>query len=554
MTFQFELTKTGQLNKCADIPRGLVVPTSPDLTRIAALVDEWMHECISNHPLCNSGINEASQPFPTRLLSVGSNTSPTIRLLHTSGKQGRYAALSHCWGPSQPLKTTRASLAAHCRSISMNQLPKTFLDAVHVTRSLGLQYLWIDSLAILQDDPDDWKREAVKMGSVYGNAYITIAASRSTSSDSGFLGLRTQDKVVKICPSGSTPFHIGLRHSFADDTDGAPLARRAWVLQEMILSQRILHFTSTQMYWDCWTRHQGEDLDNLFLGVFKKDAYPPSLAPGTNDDDHHTSQKSNTPRQWWHLLSSYTGCELTYQSDKLIAISGLVERITERTGQKSIAGYFEDRLHEGLLWSACNFPFEHRPELHLPSWSWASRKGRINHVQLYSWAVNDKLRLKYTGLDSTAVLQGELRRLRLNVIYSDMKNAASNPDHFFPYELDYYSTNFRHVSPAWLKDTDEVGWLTLDTDNGQAVDWMQIGWVVVACNVDTDEEVNKVEVCADVDDATCNTVERAAAAKEGPFYCMLVRQKAGNIYERVGIGSIGSLSWFTDDRTDIVIA
>lgn len=117
--------------------------------------------------------------------------------LHLSyGEKNKYVALSHCWGPSQPFILTTASETAFRNGIPFQALPRTFQDAVTITRLLCLRYLWIDSLCILQDDKDDWERESANMADVYRNAYLTIAASNAASHAEGFLQPRAPSSAV----------------------------------------------------------------------------------------------------------------------------------------------------------------------------------------------------------------------------------------------------------------------------------------------------------------------------------------------------------------------
>jgi hypothetical protein len=69
--------------------------------------------------------------------------------------------------------------------ISINDLSRTFQDAVRITRELGERYLWIDSLCIIQDDEDDWAREAALMAEVYRNSYCTLTGLSSKDSTEG---------------------------------------------------------------------------------------------------------------------------------------------------------------------------------------------------------------------------------------------------------------------------------------------------------------------------------------------------------------------------------
>ena len=77
------------------------------------------------------------------------------------------------------------NLTRRIESINMTDIPKTFQDAVLITRKLGYRYLWIDSLCIIQDSASDWQIESVKMADIYFNAVVNISADASPRSDSG---------------------------------------------------------------------------------------------------------------------------------------------------------------------------------------------------------------------------------------------------------------------------------------------------------------------------------------------------------------------------------
>ncbi|KAI0147808.1 HET-domain-containing protein [Xylariaceae sp. FL1272] len=523
---------------------GASITELPDLARISSLVQIWVDECTHKHAICGIESRKSPSFMPTRTLDIDFGDPGAVRLVNTSGLCYDYIALSHCWGNSLPLTTTKSNFIAHQNLIHIHNLPQTFRDAVSVARSIGAKYLWIDSLCIVQDDKDDWAREAPTMGDIYGNAFITIAASRCTSSTSGFLGARGKDKTISIVSNESGTLCISRRHSFARDMDNAPLTTRAWVVQERILSRRTLHFTSTQVYWECWTLQVGEDLDMLYPGVVKHEAYPHVFAPGGRCQNDTQAPSLPTPRQWWHLVTAYTSCGLTYQKDKLIAIDGLIRRISQNTGRRAIAGIFEDVLHAGLLWSACNKPLEKITDIQAPSWSWASRKGRVSYMQLYEWAKNDDIQIMEPGTDCDHTLRAPRRKLRADLCISDLKDSREYDS--FPPELDYHATNFRFVYLDSDEGKDNPGWLTLDEDNGSATpDLDLISWVIVACNLssETSDSDSSIEQCDNTE----------VTLKEGPFYCMLVRPKNDSMYERIGIGAATSLSWLDDLEEEIVI-
>lgn len=134
----------------------------------------------------------------------------------------------------------------------MNELPKTFQDAIHVTRALGFQYLWIDSLCIVQDDAEDWAAESRRMEHVFSSAYVTIAASCASGTGDGFLQSRMPRKFVPVTrPNGVQYAFCETIDNFDLDVEKGELNKRGWVLQERALSRRTIFFTKTQTYWEC---------------------------------------------------------------------------------------------------------------------------------------------------------------------------------------------------------------------------------------------------------------------------------------------------------------
>ena len=203
--------------------------------------------------------------MPTRLIELGE----TIRLVDCATiKDSRYVALSHCWGPLQENEkfcTSKSNIKQLKESIFFELLPRTFRDAVTVTRGLGIKYIWIDSLCIIQDDAVDWERESGRMEQVFSNAYCTIGASSAGSSVEGFLWSRTPRPCVQLqTRSLGTIYVCPNIDDFHQDVDLGKLNRRGWVLQERALSRRSIFYTSTQVYWECGAGVRCETLARLY--------------------------------------------------------------------------------------------------------------------------------------------------------------------------------------------------------------------------------------------------------------------------------------------------
>ncbi|KAF2650016.1 HET-domain-containing protein, partial [Lophiostoma macrostomum CBS 122681] len=302
---------------------------------------------------------------PTRLLDLGSQgctQSSDIRLV--SYENGfRYIALSHRWGGSQHFTTTRFNVHNHKRGIRFADLPKTFQDSIVVARSLDIRYLWIDALCIIQDDENEWHGEALLMGNIYRNAECTIAVHDAPDDSAGFLEASLQSpKSVSIeCAQDNTSLTVSLRSNFRAAVDRSELTRRGWVLQERYLSSRTLHFTETSIFL--------EDGSSSFPSLLAADPFDSRLSPFNIGTRMH-NQKYDFA--WFKLLERYSATKLTYESDKLPAISGLVKLLQQDIQGRFVMGVWDTMFHKGLLWAAHLYPLMRPRHRRAPSWSWVS--------------------------------------------------------------------------------------------------------------------------------------------------------------------------------------
>jgi len=225
----------------------------------------WLRTCDTTHTACRA---PSPARLPTRVIDVGSEAQPVCRLVESGGAAGQYIALSHCWGdPTTVPKTTRETLVQHCTDVPDEILSMTFRHAIQITRGLGIRYIWIDALCIVQNDHDDWAREAAKMRTVYSDAFLTIAAASASDGTGGCFHSRDGGKEYPYAGQrGSvTNIYIPLPvdHSFFDALSAGvqahksvqhyPLATRKWIFQERMLSRRVLYFTRYELAWECRT-------------------------------------------------------------------------------------------------------------------------------------------------------------------------------------------------------------------------------------------------------------------------------------------------------------
>lgn len=182
----------------------------------------------------------------------------------------KYAALSHQWGSIPFRKSTTDNIKEHLSGILTRRLPQSFQDAAKVTEALGLTYLWIDSLCIVQEgEKADFDEEAPKMEDIYSSAYCVLAASSASGASEGFL---KRPSGTEQCPVKRVDLeHEGRREflvapaidDFQRDVLESTLETRGWVLQEHALARRTLFFTNNQTYFECGDGIRCETLTKL---------------------------------------------------------------------------------------------------------------------------------------------------------------------------------------------------------------------------------------------------------------------------------------------------
>ncbi|KAK8128436.1 HET-domain-containing protein [Apiospora sp. TS-2023a] len=352
---------------------------------------QWYSDCINKHPKCMS-LSAAGNYMPTRLLDLSCGISK-IRVILTKEEKPvpGYATLSHCWGGSNRSILLQGNLTQLRERIAPEYLSRTFREAIEVAGKLGIDYIWIDSLCIIQDSLDDWTRESSHMEDVYSHGLINIMATASTGSDGGLYRTRNpldlrQCNITTRWPD-ETSKDISILHDYVwiDLVTTAPLNRRGWVLQEWVLSPRALHFGSNQLAWEC---HQ---LDGCEM-------YPEGLPDGILSTDNSLkitdpvefdkfSQKwrpdapecDATYELWARIVNLYGSSSVTKESDKLVALSGLAKRMKKVFASQYLAGLWLRDLPHQLLWVTYDRShdvgevYDTRPaQYRAPSWSWAS--------------------------------------------------------------------------------------------------------------------------------------------------------------------------------------
>ena len=357
------------------------------------MIQDWMQECNTSHSKCHWPANTR---LPSRVIDVGpSDELSEPHLILSDGRIGQYVALSHVWGGLVPVRTLKENLATHLSRLPLSSLPPSFRDAVIITRRLGIRYLWIDALCIIQDSTQDWEVECARMGDIYRNSMLTIAAVDAENSRVGFLNKRPSSisnplscKLPCLGASGCTGSHIeALQRDPLDSLDkSSPLTFRAWCIQEKLLCPRILYFGTKQTYWDCNTLSHLEAYgsappnNELYSGLdFGKAGYAQMI------ENLRANPTYPYDKVWVRFITEYSSRNLTKLEDKLPALSGLASDFQKITKFTYLAGVWKENLHQDLGWTVeqpiCQ-PSLPVGEISMPyiapTWSWASHVGPIN--------------------------------------------------------------------------------------------------------------------------------------------------------------------------------
>ncbi|KAH7322474.1 heterokaryon incompatibility protein-domain-containing protein [Stachybotrys elegans] len=355
--------------------------------------------------------------FPTRVLDLGevlgepiNSPQADLKLVDSQGSYGLYMTLSYCWGGYSSCRTLAGNLAARKEHIAFRDLPAVFQQAVAFTRALGMRYLWIDSLCIIQDDPEDWEREAIQMARIYENGYCRLAVTASRNPTEPFWPPEPIVPSVKVANLKSEDYdgrvweqYVTLQNSYSRDVEGALLNRRGWVLQERLLSPRSIHFTRNHVYYEDEQDTRGEDgISRIYSWLSCIDKFSQTtrqnLFPefrgfrGKNYDVMFSGNDS-----WLKIAEIYSSCHFSYDTDRLIAIAGLVRskqgpmddededdtrgywnHSSDYAGFQSLVGLWDKSLHIDLVWAARdNQILKYLDKLRLPTWSWLAYSGSV---------------------------------------------------------------------------------------------------------------------------------------------------------------------------------
>jgi hypothetical protein len=440
-----------------------------------------------------------------------------------------YAALSYCWGsnPDTMYITTKETLGSRMNRIAWSELPKTVQDAISIVRGLAIPCLWVDAICIIQNSKPDWEQESAKMGAIYASAIVTIAADASDSINGGILDIADAETVTynghvqipAILEDGSTSKLMFYNHQsniFGVESTlkailDSPLSSRAWCLQERMLSSRILHFTKQGLVLECreeykcvhmvwpmdrasrlytvpgmlhifdrglpqsiWGMKVGaivssltEDQLKIVDMVMKSDtsvfvSYQGEIA----NPEIKNGDQEEIVRLWnKHIVTEYSKRRLTFESDKLVAVSSIAHVFGLHIDSQYIAGLWLVGIEEGLEWRRSGIPYGTK-KLIYPSFSWLSHPGSV------SWPYVSRMRPHGPAFSVVEAhtqlagpnLYGSLISASL-ILYGRLRNVLLRP------EVQEHATSY-HIKRCIANDLGEiVGEGELDFD--ETVDELQ---------------------------------------------------------------------------------
>ncbi|KAI0115117.1 HET-domain-containing protein [Daldinia grandis] len=400
-------------------------------------------DCLNLHEECRQ-FNENASFTPSRLINVSIRELGKDVVLEDDAffpPGSAYVALSYCWGGYNPdCMTTADSLEENMRRIPWSKLPATFKDAVRFTRSLGIKYLWIDSVCITQHDKRDWHRQAGLMWDIYKHSHVTLAALYGSSSKSGLRSTSMENELTKVVelslgdhtwPVYTRPPHHLQQSIDPDRSDEirkrSPLLSRAWAYQERMISPRVLYFTESEIIFQCFT-HSTCECSALKQNLFQTQK-PRFIFKGNISKFVNKYAWEQIARTWRDdIVKEYSGLLVTKPGDRLVALGAMAKQFQKlRPSEAYLVGLWSGSLVEDLVWKCSGLPLDENKHSRkdaikrpcpLPTWSWASLRCAVDFPRLRLFfqrvltATVTHASCNYNGQSSLGLLRKGLIKLR----------------------------------------------------------------------------------------------------------------------------------------------
>lgn len=428
-------------------------PTPPDRGKVQwDLIKGWLAEHPKQPTTKGTWPGKILDDF--RLIDVVRNC--VVRV----SEPNDYATLSYVWGASTEVqlearKCTIAILEQEGSLLSAD-VPTTIYDAIVATKMLGLRYLWVDRICIVQDDENNKLHQISAMDSIYATSHVTLVAVLGRDAMSGLPGVRVDRRKVKYSVHWN-----GLTVAFPYWPDAGGLGatsrrtslcklkywrwymfdldskwyNRGWTYQEAVVSERLLFFTE----------------EGAFLEV---KGNPVLLAEGDTRVSQRQHERHSSPNYYaavWEILYR----KLTYSTDVLLAFQGVLNWVIRNDcyiDKNHRFGIPFEEFDTAIQWQPGDASHKRSPASpqRFPSWSWASMESVVDYGKtvstcgsLATWAfcepaANDQLclvpvtsRPKWYR-DSWGVQEGLDVRVLMMIAWLQGCFARPPPFHFTP--------------------------------------------------------------------------------------------------------------------------
>ncbi|EWG41181.1 hypothetical protein FVEG_03337 [Fusarium verticillioides 7600] len=353
------------------------------------LIRGFLNRCTKSHQACGA---EKTYDMPTRVIDVGNaaQKEPPRLVVTDQSMKEKYLALSYCWGPGTDTFTlNHKTMKDMLKDIDESRLVAAHRDTIALARQLGIRYIWIDALCIIQGDKEDWERESKLMAKVYGYATLTITAGRSGDARNSFIA----NTYKQYAPCCEFPLGDGLGGNVLvgplRSADYGVTETRGWCCQEKRLSRRVVFFGKEQLFFLCRTSGYSEDRSyqegkSVLLHSFLTGNASPQLT------------RDRLLQYWDEIVVDFSRRQLSNPHDIFAALASIAEPISKALQSRYLAGLWECDLVRCLLWrpgyrvSSFFGPatrplptsFAPAPVIRAPSWSWASIQGGVKPLAL----------------------------------------------------------------------------------------------------------------------------------------------------------------------------
>lgn len=367
------------------------------------IAKRWLEICQNSptHSQCQEAYRATSpglcSPLPTRVLHVGSYNKDPF-LFESKGAKASYCILSYCWGRTVNATTTKKNLSERMKGIPLASLPMTIREAISTARSLGFEYIWIDALCIIQDDDQDWAHEASVMHELYSRADLTITSLIADDSRHSLFQPRP-DQACRTIPldlglpkrdrpdmKHDTVFQLSVhpgKELMRQTPRSGPIHQRAWILQEQVMSTRILYFGKGILHWECLHDYLLEPYPSAegnypnFHSKFGHHRQNKLVTRGISQANQAHFEKQDPLEVWQTQVEEFTKRQMTKRSDRIPAFLAISKSIGAVIKDEFLGGIWKGgNLLESLCW---RLPQPNTTDPRGPTWTWASRSGEVDY-------------------------------------------------------------------------------------------------------------------------------------------------------------------------------